>query len=183
MRSALAFLALSLAGCGAGTDTPELPVNKGNLDLTPIRADAKLKAIGPAGWHRVALYGNWDFVEPAAWRWIVSQPDCEKATALVIFWKAQPDFYYEHGPRERLRPAEVEMYDLIMLIRDRWRAGAYTRSEFGFDPDRDADRDTMARLRKLLGKRLDSEVPASMFGPLPGKHPPNDTPMPGVFKL
>lgn len=153
------------------------------VDLTPIRADAKLKALGPAGWHRIALYANWDFVEPDAWRWIVSQPDCEKATALTIFWKAGPVYFFEHGSRDRVPAFQQDDWDLIMFIRDRWRAGAYMRSEFGFVPERDADRDTMQQLRKLLGDRLDAEVPSSMFDPLPGKHPPNDTPMPGVFSL
>lgn len=59
--------------------------------------------MGPDGWHRIALYGNWDFIEPEVWRWIAIQLECDRATALAIFWKVQPDYYVQRAARACLR--------------------------------------------------------------------------------
>jgi len=92
----------------------------------------------PDDWHRLALYGNWDGVEASVWRTIVLHPDCDQATALAIFWKATPEYYVGFNDRASVPEVNRSDYDLINLIRERWRSGGYVRSELAFDPDVDA---------------------------------------------
>ena len=185
--ASLALLA-SVGACGAAAvDSAVADANSAmeilQRDAPRTRVDADLKAMGPAGWHRIALYGNWDFTEPQVWTWIVSQPDCDKATALAIFWKASPEYYLQYADRSQARPAELDTYDLIALIRERWRAGAYTHAEFAFDPDTDAWPLDRAALARQYGARVDRDLPTDMRIKLPGRPVPDEgPPLPGVFR-
>ena len=84
----------------------------------------------PDDWHRFAMEGNWDFHDPEIYLWIVSQPECDKATALLYFWKAQPEYELEYP--EASNAHDREGYALINFIRERWLADFYVRSELEF---------------------------------------------------
>lgn len=89
---------------------------------------------GPDDWHRVALSYNWDNgLSPL--EWIVTRPTCDRATALVVFWMTEPDarLGYASPSDAKADHAESE-WRLVKLIADRWRAGAYARSEIALDP-------------------------------------------------
>jgi hypothetical protein len=131
--------------------------------------EAELRAMGPDGWHRLALHGNWDTIQPQVWRWIVTQPDCDRATALLLFWKTEPEFYLEFADRANVPDANRFDFDLIELIRDRWFAGAYTRAELALDLDEDAWPLDFADLRQRYGDRVDRFMPPSMRVRLPGR--------------
>lgn len=124
---------------------------------------------GPDDWHRIALFGNWDFIEHSAWREIVTQPDCDRATALAIFWKASPEYYAEFANRAAVPAVNLDDYDLIILIRDRWQAGAYTRAELAFDPDTDVWPVDLDALRRSYGERVDQLMPSHMRVRLQGR--------------
>jgi hypothetical protein len=47
---------------------------------------------GPDEWHRWTLSWNWDHGTELI-EWIVSQPNCDKGTALSAYYLAQPDFF------------------------------------------------------------------------------------------
>jgi|GEM_PF-3942120 len=173
--------AAALAGCDPGGDNR---AGSGAVDLPRLRVDSQLREMGPDGWHRIALYANWDFTEPEVWRWIVSQPDCDRATALAIFWKAAPAYYVQFADRESVPAVNREGFDLISLIRGRWLAGAYTRSELAFDLQNDAGSVDLAELERLHGERLEQAIPASMRVDLPGRRIADDgPPLPGTFRL
>lgn len=116
----------------------------------------------PDDWHRLALYGNWDGVEEIVWRTIVQDPDCDQATALVIFWKASPEYYVEFKDRADVPAVNLSGYDLINLIRERWQSGAYVRSDLAFDPDTDAWPLDFDDLRRRHGARVDQLMPQTM---------------------
>jgi len=84
---------------------------------------------GPDDWHLVADGWNWDEGEDPLW-WIVTRPNCDRATALMVFWGTKPYHYLGLPPWEATDAAE---YDLYHTIRARWAAGFYTRSEIAFD--------------------------------------------------
>ncbi|SFK82544.1 DUF4274 domain-containing protein [Falsiroseomonas stagni] len=91
-------------------------------------------ASGPADWHRFALDANWDVAQPML-RWIIQQPDCDRATALYIFWRGGPCTWLPYGADRRAVwscEIDAEDYDLLADIRERWAAGFYRRSEFRF---------------------------------------------------
>ena len=96
----------------------------------------------PAQLHRAALNWNWDR-ETWPLRYIVDRPDCDKGTALSIFFSAEPDWYAAHnstGPYHdpnyrRLihdplpEPDDISRIDepiwLIRRIASNWAAGLY----------------------------------------------------------
>lgn len=118
---------------------------------------------GPDDWDRFVLGVNWDMHEPEVFEWIAAQPDCDRATALTLFWKASPDFVIE-------RPDEpCEQGPLIAQIRERWQAGGYARAELAFDPQVDAWPQDFEKLHGAIGPRIDEEWPPSMRQALPGR--------------
>jgi hypothetical protein len=137
---------------------------------------------GPADWHRFALEANWDVANPML-RWIVQQADCDRATALHIFWSGEPFTWLPYGAdREAVWSCEVgaEDYDLLADIRERWVAGFYHRSEFRFQlvaPPGPPDRPYVAVSFDLLryAERyadFDARLPPSMRVSIIGTDPP-----------
>ncbi len=186
--------ALALAGCVAGqgavgdnassmSASDEQIANLVLEDGPHIAVDAHLKAMGPDGWHRLALYANWDSTEDDVWQWIVTQPDCDRATALAIFWKAEPEYYLRYLDARSVPAGERAEYGLLTIIRDRWLAGGYTRSELAFDPDVDAWPLDFTALRGQYGGRVDALMPPAMRVRLAGRKIDDaGEPLPGVFK-
>jgi len=137
----------------------------------------------PDDWHRLALFGNWDYFEPALLRRIAEQPNCDRATALVLFWKSEPEYYLPFADRAAVPEGSRDGYDLLVLIRERWRAGAYTRAELAFDRERDAWPLDFAELERRFGARVEQFMPQSMRGPLPGRRlSQSGTDFPGVIR-
>ncbi len=86
-----------------------------------------LKRHGPAEWHGYVERHHWDGENTAPLEWIVSQPDCDAATALTIFWMAEPDYYldgeHDHDP----------VAQLLLAIAARWQGEGFPRQRFAFD--------------------------------------------------
>lgn len=81
---------------------------------------------GAPEWHGVAVNWNWDCgLEPLLW--IVNQPDCDKATALTVFWMSEP--FYQIDERYREYPKD-ETYTLVHRILDNWNR--YRTARFCF---------------------------------------------------
>lgn len=97
--------------------------------------------------HKVALARNWD---RGTWplRYIVDRPDCDKGTALTIFFSGEPDRYAAHnagGPyhdpsyralfSQALAPSDdrhlgEEAIWLLRRISENWAAGLYKTYRF-----------------------------------------------------
>jgi len=59
-----------------------------------------LASKGPSEWHGVADAWHW---EKGVWplAWIIQQPDCDAATAALIYWCSRPqDLYKVEGGRD-----------------------------------------------------------------------------------
>ena len=137
----------------------------------------------PDDWHRLALFGNWDVVQPARFRRIAEQPNCDRATALLLFWKSEPEYYLEFADRAAVPEVNRAGYDLIVLIRERWEAGAYTRAELAFDRERDAWPLDFAALERQFGARVEMFMPRSMRISLPGRRlSESGADLPGVIR-
>lgn len=88
---------------------------------------------GPDEWHKIASGWNWDAgVEPLDW--IIRQPQCDQATALLIYWKGGPGFLAQYGSRHEVPSHALANYDLVKEVERRYVAGFYTRHEIAFDP-------------------------------------------------
>jgi hypothetical protein len=90
----------------------------------------------PGEWHRYVHDHNWDFGEDPL-LWIIRQPGCEKATALLAFYMSRPGQLLDHAfDASKMELWEHSAFDLIVEIRDRFLAGAFTASTIAFDAER-----------------------------------------------
>jgi len=94
----------------------------------------------PNAWHIVGTRWNWDNGH-APLLWIIRQQNCDMATALEIFFLAQPSSYFRYVMDRALVPShDLEMFDFVMEIRERFASGFYTRSQIAFDGAKTTDR-------------------------------------------
>lgn len=62
-----------------------------------------------------AYFHNWD-EGIITLKKILKDSNCDKATALMIFWHGQPNYYYNHDKIKNLKSYENEMYDFLKSI-------------------------------------------------------------------
>jgi uncharacterized protein DUF4274 len=88
----------------------------------------------PDAWHILAMAWNWDYGR-APLVWIIRQNNCDIATALEVFFLADPSFYFRYGNDRSSVPAgwKTEDFDFLAEIRERIARGFYQRSEIVFD--------------------------------------------------
>jgi hypothetical protein len=94
-----------------------------------------LQKADPDQRHAAALTWNWDY-GLAPLLWISRRDDCDLATALHIFFAAEPYFYLKiGGDREQVEAGygDLMTFDMMMDIKDRIERGFYTRSAIQFD--------------------------------------------------
>jgi len=90
----------------------------------------------PVEYHLIAASYNWDD-EPEVLRWTVTSPLCNRATAQLIFWRAQPTFYTQFTSAEEA-DYEAEVYTLLRTIMQQWEAGTYSSTLIAYDPRTDS---------------------------------------------
>jgi hypothetical protein len=71
--------------------------------------------------------------EPAEWRRLLDSPHCDQGTALVIFWRNSPVYYYGDEPAGGWSH-DRERYELVREIAERCRTGGYPSAVVRFDP-------------------------------------------------
>jgi Domain of unknown function (DUF4274) len=114
----------------AGTtfsDNHDLLVGFGNWLMTKATPD---------DWHCAVEEWNWDDgIEPLLW--IIRQRECDKATALTVFYLARPGQHVKYGgDRTKVPFYLIDQFDLRTEIRRRFLQGFYTRSSVAFDGPR-----------------------------------------------
>jgi hypothetical protein len=90
----------------------------------------------PVEYHLIAANYNWDD-GPEVLTWIVTSSLCDRATAQLIFWRAQPSFYTRFTSVEAA-DYEAAVYTLLRTIMQQWEAGAYPSTFIAYDPRTDA---------------------------------------------
>lgn len=97
-------------------------------------ADWLINQSTPNDWHYIVNNWNWDNGHAPLF-WIVKQDECDKATALEIFFAAEPYYFVAFGlDRSSVPGMHRIVYDLIMEIKQRFEQGRYTRSTIEYDP-------------------------------------------------
>jgi len=88
--------------------------------------------LGSAEQYYLASIYNWDEGVDVL-KWIVQSPKCDKGTAGLIFWSAEPDFYINAKP-ETLPSYEREVFNLLQLITLRFNNSDFKTSYFKYEP-------------------------------------------------
>jgi Domain of unknown function (DUF4274) len=132
----------------------------------------------PDDWHRIAMNASWDCVDPEVFEWIASRPNCEAATALVLFWMVRPDYYFEAGrDRDVLNDTEnpdvvtdrLRHFDMIEYIRSRWFSDGYPNRTISFEYDRDLWTNEFESMDRQYGPLAAEYAPTDMRQPISGR--------------
>ena len=144
--------------------------------------DWLLERSRPDDWHQIAHSASHDSVDPEIFQWIASRPDCEAATALVLFWMAQPEHYLKVGRdrdalNESMNPDHVadllKYFDMIEYIRNRWFATGYTQRNISFNYYRDIWTNEFERIDAEYGELALKYLPLEMRQSIEGRSPPD----------
>lgn len=80
----------------------------------------------------LAHYFNWDD-DITVLNWIIDSPKCDKGTASLIFWRAEPDSYFKYN-YETVRSDEKNIVDLLQKIISKFKNNDFKKSRLKFDP-------------------------------------------------
>lgn len=113
------------------------------------KAGAKTKSL-----FKKAHKHNWDNGRSALTK-ILDDKDCDKATALLIFWRGSPDYYYNHNDPGKFQPYEKEAFKFLQRIEAAVLAGKYP-SVISWEPE-----------KELVPRKL-GKIPARLAEPVSG---------------
>ena len=85
-------------------------VENPNIDLSKLSVLTQ-----PDELHYLASVVNWDIHMPIL-EWIVKQAICSEATALMIFWQAQPQDFTVYRWNETQIKEDITVFHLIKII-------------------------------------------------------------------
>ena len=91
-----------------------------------------LKVMSPDDWHIIADDHNWGDALDVLY-WIVSQTNCDKATARLLFWKGEPTGHDFEDCEEEMGANSYSVEPMLNYIVRRFNAGGYQREEIEFD--------------------------------------------------
>ena len=134
-----------------------------NQDLNQALLDY-LKTHSPSDWHQVAWNWNWDNgIEPLDW--VTDQKECDKGTALLIYWSGSPGWNHKYASRKEVPDYEKTTYDLNFKIEKNYLNGFYLSKNIFCDPKDINGTDMTKEYNDVQGKQL---IPEAMFKPAPG---------------
>jgi hypothetical protein len=122
----------------------------------------------PDAWHIVATTWNWDYGR-APLLWIIRRNNCDIATALEVFFLAEPSYYFRYGNDRSSVPADwhLEDFDFLAEIRERLARGFYKRSKIAFDGEQH-----MLDISRMLKTAEDKALAKGFFPPEAGRKIP-----------
>ena len=69
---------------------------------------------------------------------VAKHPNCDAATALLLFWRSDPEYYLEFLSRDEVPEYNRDGFDLTRLIEEQFLLGGYrSGGEIGFNPRED----------------------------------------------
>ena len=83
---------------------------------------------------------NWDNGTEIL-RWIISQPNCDKGTSLLIYWYSTPRYFAQYLDRKEVAEYELDRYDFTKEIENKYISGFYKYENLSFDPHNDREHD------------------------------------------
>ena len=65
--------------------------------------------------------------------WIIDSPKCDKGTAVMIFWMAEPDYYFDYS-EETVDDWARDVWKLLQKIIKKLKNNEFNKSKFAFNP-------------------------------------------------
>ncbi|WBU90809.1 DUF4274 domain-containing protein [Cellulophaga omnivescoria] len=108
----------------------EYSFDNDNYEFTP---DFEIfKKLNSTDQYFLAENYNWDDGIEVL-NWIINSPKCDKGTATLIFWRAEPRDYTEFNA-ENVGESEKEVFDLLQNIISKIKSRVFKKSRFEFIP-------------------------------------------------
>lgn len=126
----------------------------------------------PEELHAFADTWNWD-AGPGALQDLLDNPACEAATALLIYWRAAPEYYRQFADKAAVAAANanVEDFEFLSRLEARYVAGEFPVGRVSFDPSRPEDcggYGLVGTYDDMKGKFV-RELPGAMYAPVVGQ--------------
>jgi hypothetical protein len=126
---------------------------------------ATLDPMGAEELHQFAANFNCDCgVEEL--RRVIRHCRCDLGTALMIFWRLGPGWYFQYERPEKVPEYERSTYQLLTEIQGKAVAGVFPRGEIAIDPKQLDGRDLTQEHKEEGGIK---RVAAEMFRASPGR--------------
>ena len=146
-----------------------LPKDRSSIDFDELcdewehrTATFPREATDPEELHVFADAWNWDGGVAAMQR-VIENPKCDAATALMIFWRAQPQDFSAYENRDAAPDYQQPVFDLLIAIKQRFMRSDFTRSTMSYDPHAD-----FGGLQQIQENRDHDWIPRQMFSPILG---------------
>lgn len=114
----------------------------------------------PEELHLFADLYNWDGGVEDLWR-VIQHPVCDLGTALLVYWRGQPDFDLQYADRDEVPDRRRKEWDLLREIERRVAAGAYRTASQPFDPADDNSNDLRPKPARV--QRYGRDLPEVMY--------------------
>ena len=103
---------------------------------------------------------NWD-TGAGELRRVIRHPLCDRATALLIYWRGSPGYMARFADRfETRNPDQADQFDLLQEIEQKVIANQFASRRFHYDPKNDRGMDMTTRHGDAPRKRV---IPQEMF--------------------
>jgi hypothetical protein len=103
-------------------------------DAMYAQADLFASITNPIELYIIAFYHNWDLGTELL-SLIINCDECDKGTAMMIFWAAEPGFYTQFSNEQEAEWAS-DVYNLLQEIMYNWENGFYQEQIVSYDPRR-----------------------------------------------
>ena len=116
--------------------TDEWVVDTGSSDdeqKTMENFQAALAEMSSIELHHFACNFNWDGGTEELSS-VLNHPKCDAGTALLIFWLAQPVYYFRGAAKGKLTESERETYEWLKHIESRFTNNQFSASDIAIDP-------------------------------------------------
>ncbi|MGM1056741.1 MAG: DUF4274 domain-containing protein [Bacteroidota bacterium] len=123
----------------------------------------KFKSLNSAEQYYLADLYNWDD-GPVVLHWIVDSPKCDKGTACIIFWRAEPDYYFDYTA-DTIDEYEKGIWDLLQKIIIRFKADNFAQSKYEFIPVKEGYKTNWPTAVDIW------EIPSDLKNGIKGKKP------------
>lgn len=103
-----------------------------------------------------AFYYNWDNGLTGLEK-IVRDSNCDKATAIMIFWRGHPNYYYNHPNVEKMEDYEKAAFDFLKLLEKDLVSERYPKI-ISFSPEKEFIPATLGNIPKELIQYVEGTI-------------------------
>ena len=123
-----------------------------------VSKDIFEKFKSPEALHFLAEHWSWESEEDIqVFWWICNSVHCSKATALLIYWRAQPEDYVHYKLGTKIQSHNNQIFAMIQYIMQRYAANDYKSFDLHYDPHEDLPMMEEIAINKFFLKATNGE--------------------------